>query len=60
MARDGTAALLIGAGTALVVVTAALTRYVVELAAASTRAEWSRRVNSHARNIGTRTSGATS
>jgi hypothetical protein len=39
---DGTVALLIGAGKAVVVVTAAIALYGLELAVASTRATWSR------------------
>jgi hypothetical protein len=42
-AEDGNVVLLVRAGIALVVVTAALTRYVVELAAEAAQAAWSRR-----------------
>ncbi len=41
--EDGNVALLIRAGSAVVVVTAVITQYVLELAAASIRTAWSRR-----------------
>jgi len=44
----GTVALLVGSATAVIVVTAALTRYVLELAAASARTTWRPRVRRHA------------
>ena len=40
--EDGTLALLIGAGNAVVAVTTAIALYVLELAVASTTAAWSR------------------
>jgi hypothetical protein len=41
--EDGNGALLVRAGSALVVVTAVITQYVLGLAAASVRTAWSRR-----------------